>query len=48
MALDRSGELLDRVSSIFFNLYAAVTSDEMQEIAMEVSPMVTAHSEKSV
>lgn len=46
MALDRSGELLDRVSSIFFNLYAAVTSDEMQEIAMEVSPMVTAHSDE--
>ena len=44
-AYDRSGELLDRVSSIFFNLQSACTSDEMMALAMEISPMVTAHSD---
>lgn len=44
-ALDRSGELLNRVASIFFNLQSANTSDEMQQLAMEISPLVTAHSD---
>ncbi|WP_415060900.1 M3 family metallopeptidase [Flavobacterium sp.] len=40
-ALDFSGEALDRLSSIFFNLNSAETCDEMQKIAQEVSPMLT-------
>ena len=43
-ALDYSGQTLDRLSSIFFNLNSAETSDEMQKIAQEVSPMLTAFS----
>lgn len=43
VALDRSGELLNRISGIFFNLLYANTSPEMQSIAEEVSPMLTAH-----
>ena len=43
-ALDFSGEALDRLSSIFFNLNSAETSDEMQKIAQEVSPLLTAFS----
>jgi peptidyl-dipeptidase Dcp len=43
-ALDFSGQTLDRLSSIFFNLNSAETSDEMQKIAQEVSPMLTAFS----
>ena len=43
-ALDFSGELLDRLSSIFFNLNSAETSDEMQKIAQEVSPLLSAFS----
>ena len=43
-ALDYAGEQLDRLSSIFFNLNSAETSDEMQKIAQEVSPMLTAFS----
>jgi len=39
-ALDYSGEILDRVSSIFFNLNSAETSDEIQQIAKEVSPLL--------
>lgn len=42
VALDFSGEQLDRLSSIFFNLNSAETCDEMQKIAQEVSPLLTA------
>ncbi|MEK8180384.1 M3 family metallopeptidase [Flavobacterium buctense] len=41
-ALDFSGQELDRLSSIFFNLNSAETCDEMQKIAQEVSPLLTA------
>ena len=43
-ALDYSGEALDRLSSIFFNLNSAETSDQMQKIAQNVSPILTAFS----
>ena len=41
-ALDFSGQTLDRLSSVFFNLNSAETCDEMQKIAQEVSPLLTA------
>ncbi len=44
VALDFSGEPLDRLSSIFFNLNSAETCDEMQKIAQEVSPLLTEFS----
>jgi Zn-dependent oligopeptidase len=40
--LDFSGQELDRLSSIFFNLNSAETCDEMQKIAQDVSPLLTA------
>jgi peptidyl-dipeptidase Dcp len=43
-ALDYSGELLDRISSIFFNLNSAETNDEIQKIAQEISPLLTEFS----
>ena len=43
-ALDYTGEQLDRISSIFFNLNAAETNDEIQKIAQEVSPLLTEFS----
>ena len=36
-----SGNTLDRISSIFFNMNSAETSDEMQKIAQEVSPLLS-------
>ncbi len=42
VALDFSGDALDRLSSIFFNLNSAETCDEMQKIAQDVSPLLTA------
>ena len=43
-ALDFSGNSLDRLSSIFFNLNSAETSEEMQKIAQEVTPLLTEFS----
>ena len=40
-ALDFSGAVLDRISSIFFNLNSAETTDELQKIAQEVSPLLS-------
>ena len=40
-AMEFSGNQLDRVSSLFFNLNSAETNDEIQEIAQEVSPLLT-------
>ena len=43
-ALDYSGEELDRISSIFFNLNSAETNEEIQKIAQEVSPLLSEFS----
>ena len=43
-ALAYSGEQLDAVSSIFFNLNSAETNDEIQKIAQEVSPILSEFS----
>lgn len=40
-ALDYVGKKLDRITSVFFNLNAAETSPEIQEIAKEVSPWLS-------
>lgn len=41
---ERSGEMLSRVSSVFFNLNSSESNDEMREIAKRVQPLLTAHS----
>ncbi len=43
-ALDFSGEQLDRISSIFFNLNSAETNETIQKIAQEVSPLLSEFS----
>jgi len=40
-ALAFSGDVLDRISSIFFNLNSAETNNEIQKIAQEVSPLLS-------
>ena len=42
--LEYSGELLDRVTSIFFNLNSAETNEEIQKIAQEASPLLSEFS----
>lgn len=44
-AMDKAGDLLDRVSSVFYNLNSANTNDEIQAIAREVAPQLAAHSD---
>jgi peptidyl-dipeptidase Dcp len=41
VALDRAGLLLDRVQGVFFNVLEADGNDEMNEIAEQVSPMLS-------
>lgn len=41
-----SGEKLDVVSNIFFNINSAETSDEIQQLAQEISPLLTEFSSK--
>ncbi len=43
-AMEQSGELLNYVSGIFYNLNECQTSDEMQALAQEIQPMMTAFS----
>ena len=45
-ALAFSGQKLEIVSAIFFNLNSAETNDEIQKIAQEVSPLLTEFSTK--
>tara|TARA_R100001369_G_scaffold30400_1_gene54037 strand:+ start:3696 stop:5720 length:2025 start_codon:yes stop_codon:yes gene_type:complete len=40
-ALEFSGMQLDRVTSIFFNLNSAETSENLQKIAQEISPLLS-------
>jgi len=44
-ALDYGGELLNKVSSVFFNLYSSNSNEEMEKIATEVSPKLTEHND---
>lgn len=45
VALDKSGKLLRKVSSVFYGQNSADTSDEMQEISRELSPLLSKHSD---
>ncbi len=37
-------DLLDRVSTVFFNLLSAETNDEMDELAQKLQPLLTQHA----
>lgn len=44
--LERSGKLLTKVQSVFFNLTGSNTNPKLQELQRELSPMLSAHSDK--
>ncbi len=46
LALDNSGEMLNKVSYVFFNVTQAETNDELQAIEEEITPRLTAHGNK--
>jgi peptidyl-dipeptidase Dcp len=43
VALERTGETLDKVSDVFFNLLSSNTNDQMDSLAQEISPKLSAH-----
>jgi len=45
VALERSGQLLTRVSNVFFNLNASNTNEHMQEIDSQTAPKLAAHED---
>ena len=44
-ALEQSGDLLNEVSGVFFNLVECINSKEMEKIAEEVTPKMAAHGD---
>ncbi len=44
-AMDYSGDLLKKVSSVFFNLYSSNTNEGMEKIANEITPVLTEHND---
>jgi peptidyl-dipeptidase Dcp len=45
LALDNSGQFLQKVSLVFYGLNSANTNPEMQDIAKKVSPLTTQHND---
>ena len=44
VALEKSGRLLERITTVFGNLLSAETSDEMETIAERVMPLLSEHN----
>ncbi len=44
LAYDNAGELMSKVGSVFFGVRSANTNDRMNEIARELNPILSAHS----
>ncbi len=45
LALENSGKLLNEVLAVFYNLNSAHTNDTLQQIAQEMAPELSAHSD---
>jgi peptidyl-dipeptidase Dcp len=45
VAMDNSGQLLARVSRVFYGLRSAETNDSIQALARELSPLLSEHSD---
>src|SRR5580692_9472718 len=45
VALERGGQQLDRVMSVFFNLIASNTNEVMQQLESELAPLLAAHED---
>lgn len=43
LAMENSGKLLSKASTVFSNLNSANTNDEIQKIAREIAPLTSAH-----
>ena len=45
-ALERSGDLLDRVAMVFFAMKSSMTNDDLQAIAKDIVPKLSEHSDE--
>jgi peptidyl-dipeptidase Dcp len=45
-ALDRSGDLLDKVSLVFFAMKSSMTNDDLEAVAKQVVPELSKHSDE--
>ena len=45
LAMENSGKLLSKVSTVFYNLNSANTNEEIQAIAKELAPKLSAHND---
>ncbi|GAB3425978.1 M3 family metallopeptidase [Massilia solisilvae] len=45
VAMERSGRLLNRVQSVFYNLVGCNTNEDMQKLDKKLAPMLAAHSD---
>ena len=45
LAMEKSGELLSKATTVFYNLNSANTNEEIQAIARELAPEMSAHSD---
>lgn len=45
VAMERSGQLLSRVSRVFFGLTSAHTNEELQKLQREIAPKLAAHAD---
>ena len=45
LPFDKSGKTLNRVSKVFFNMTEANTNDQLQSIAVKVSPLLSKHND---
>lgn len=45
LALENAGALLSRVTTVFYNLNSANTNDQIQELAKEIAPELSSHSD---
>ena len=45
VAMERSGQLLNRVASVFFSMASADTNDTIEELRSEMAPKLSAHND---
>ena len=45
MALEKSGQTLNRVLNVFYNKSSSDTNDRIDEIEAEIAPKLAAHSD---
>lgn len=43
-AMEKTGDLLERTTTVMYNLLSAETNDELEALAQEMSPMLSEHS----